>query len=108
MEHVRVNRVVRKTAFLTLEVFLARVRAMELLPTSLPHLPLQKPIHRELVLTKRYEEILEKVHQLRYVTAWDISRMFYTPSSINHVREILSLLAGNKDYAERHYLFRFP
>jgi len=59
-------------------------------------------------LTKRQEEILQAVHQLRYVTAWDISRLFYTPTSINHVREILSLLSGKKDYADRHYLFRFP
>ena len=81
---------------------------METLPASLPPSPLQKPKHKELVLTKRHEEILQAVHQLRYVTAWDMTRLFYTPSSINHVREILSLLAGKKDYAERQYLFRFP
>jgi Replication-relaxation len=79
-------------------------------PTALPALQQtpQKSYRSEAVLTKRHEEILEAVHQLRYVTAQDIARLFYTPSSINHVREILSLLAGKKDYAERHYLFRFP
>jgi len=79
-------------------------------PTVLPVIQQtpQKSYRSETVLTKRHEEILQSVHQLRYVTAWDISRLFYTPSSINHVREILSLLAGKKDYTERQYLFRFP
>jgi Replication-relaxation len=63
---------------------------------------------REVVITSRYEEILQSVHQLRYVTALDIARLFYSPTSLNHVREQLSLLAGQKDYAQGHYLFRFP
>src|SRR6266571_7686880 len=74
----------------------------------LPQQPLQKNNGSVLRLTKRYEEMLEAIHQMRYVTAWDMTRLFYTPSSINHVREILSLLSGKKDYADRHYLFRFP
>lgn len=59
-------------------------------------------------LSKRQEEILQSIHQLRYVTAWDITRLYNTQTSINHVREILSLLSGKKDYAERHFLYRFP
>jgi len=98
----------KETVILTPEVFPARLRTMETLPASLPQLPLQKSTHKELVLTKRHEEILHSVHQLRYVTAWDMTRLFYTPSSINHVREILSFLSGKKDYADRQYLFRFP
>jgi hypothetical protein len=62
----------------------------------------QKPLH------KRSEEMLLSIHQLRYVTAWDMTRLFYTSTSINHVREILSGLSGKKDYADRNYLYRFP
>ncbi len=62
----------------------------------------------EVGITKRHEEILRSIHQLRYVTAWDMTRLFYTSTSHNHVREILSLLSGKKDYEERHYLYRFP
>src|SRR2546421_4221177 len=62
----------------------------------------------EVMLSKRSEEIVQAIHQLRYVTALDMTRLFYTPTSINHVREMLSLLSGKKDYAERHYLYRFP
>jgi hypothetical protein len=45
---------------------------------------------------------------LRYVIAWDMTRLFYTPTFINHFRELLSLLSGKKDYQERHYLYRIP
>jgi Replication-relaxation len=38
----------------------------------------------------------------------DMTRLLYTTTSINHVREILSLLSGKKDYADRQYLYRFP
>src|SRR3984893_8084630 len=75
-----------------------------LLPQQTP----QKKKAAEVILTKRHEEMLQAVHQLRYVTAWDMTRLFYTPTSINHVREMLSLLSGKGDYVERHYLFRFP
>lgn len=62
----------------------------------------------EVVISKRHEEILQSIHQLRYVTALDMTRLFYTPTSINHVREILSLLSGKGDCVERHYVFRIP
>jgi hypothetical protein len=74
----------------------------------LPRQTLQKKQPAEVVLSKRYEEMLQAIHQLRYVTAWDMTRLFYTPTSMNHVREMLSLLSGKKDYAERYYLYRFP
>ena len=77
----------------------------------LPRQTLQKPQKKrpsEVIITKRYEEVLQAVHTLRYVTAWDMTRLFYTPTSINHVREILSKLSGKRDYAERYYLYRFP
>jgi len=73
----------------------------------LPRQSLQTHKPFDVILTKRHEEILQSVHRMRYVTAQDIARLFYAPSSINHVREILSLLAGKKDYAQGRYLFRF-
>lgn len=78
---------------------------------SASSLPLQTPEKKksaEVILTKRHEEMLQRIYQLRYVTAWDMTRLFYTPTSINHVREMLSLLSGKNDYVERQYLFRFP
>src|ERR1700730_14208198 len=75
-----------------------------LLPQQTP----QKKKSTEVILTKRHEEMLQQIHQLRYVTAWDMTRLFYTPTSINHVREMLSLLSGKGDYVDRNYLFRFP
>src|SRR2546429_1872042 len=75
---------------------------------SFPQQTPQKKRSSEVVLTKRHEEMLQSIHQLRYVTAWDMTRLFYTSTSINHVREILSELSGKKDYQERHYLYRFP
>jgi hypothetical protein len=59
-------------------------------------------------LSKRQEEMLHAIHQLRYVTALDMTRLFYTQTSINHVRELISFRSGKKDYAERQYLYRFP
>jgi Replication-relaxation len=60
------------------------------------------------VITKRHDEILLKIHRFRYVTAVDIARLFYAETSINYVREILSVLSGKGDYVERQYLFRIP
>src|SRR6266487_1479820 len=62
----------------------------------------------EVGISKRAEEMLRAIHQLRYVTAWDMTRLFYTATSHNHVREILSELSGKEDYKERNYLYRFP
>lgn len=75
---------------------------------SLPQKTLPKRRVSEVILTKRHEEILQAIHQLRYITAWDMTRLFFTPTSINHVREMLSLLSGKGDYIDRQYLFRFP
>jgi hypothetical protein len=83
---------------------------VQILPqqTPQPVKSTRKKKPRELVITSRYEEILQSVHQLRYVTALDIARLFYSPTSLNHVREQLSLLAGQKDYTQGQYLYRFP
>jgi hypothetical protein len=94
--------------FLTDRKLLGSLEHMHSPALSLPQQTPQKKKPTEVILTKRAEEILQRIHQLRYVTAMDITRLFYTPTSINHVREMLSLLSGKQDYAERHYLYRFP
>src|SRR6266567_2673376 len=90
----------------------ARVRTMERLSAPLLPVPLQKKRSQELVITKRYDEILHAVHLLRYVTVPDMTRLFFSSakrySSTNHAGEILAKLAGGADYVERHYLYRFP
>lgn len=53
------------------------------------------------VLTRRMEEILKTLHFYRYMTAQDIVRLFFAPSSITYVREMLALLSQHK------YLYRF-
>src|SRR5207248_4566821 len=68
----------------------------------------QKNKPTDVIITKRYEEILQAIHTYRFVTASDIARLFFSMTTINHSREILSLLSGKKDYADRHYLYRFP
>src|SRR6266702_1770693 len=77
----------------------------------LPQQTLQKRQSKkpaEVVISKRAQEILEAIHTYRFVTAWDITRLFYAATSINHVRELLSLLSGKNDYQDRTYLYRFP
>jgi hypothetical protein len=34
----------------------------------------------EVGLSKRAEEMLHAIHQLRSMTAWDMTRLFYTPT----------------------------
>jgi len=74
----------------------------------LPQQTLHKKKPAEVGISQRAEEMLRAIHHMRYVTAWDMTRLFYTPTSHNHVRELLSLLSGKKDYADRNYLYRFP
>jgi hypothetical protein len=87
---------------------LDRLELMNSPARSLPQKTLRTTNPRAVGISSRQEEMLQSIHQLRYVTAWDMTRLFYTPTSINHVREMLSLLSGKRDYAERHYLYRFP
>ena len=94
--------------YLTDRKLLARLELMNSPALSLPQQTLRNKQPREVGISQRAEEMLQAIHELRYVTAWDMTRLFYTPTSHNHVREMLSLLAGKKDYKERHYLFRFP
>ncbi len=83
---------------------------VQTLPQSTPHKQKGKVKKKpaEVVISKRAQEILEAIHTYRFVTAWDITRLFYSPTSINHVRELLALLSGKNDYQDRTYLYRFP
>src|SRR6266487_4848625 len=83
---------------------------VQTLPQSTPHKQKGKVKKKpaDVVISKRAQEILEAIHTYRFVTAWDITRLFYSTTSINHVRELLSLLSGKNDYQDRTYLYRFP
>jgi hypothetical protein len=59
-------------------------------------------------LTPTDEEILRTVSTYRYMTACDVAYSLFSPNSISHVRRLLAALAGQKDYQERHCLYRFP
>jgi hypothetical protein len=56
---------------------------------------------KPLIITKPIEAILKAIHFYRYMAAQDVCRLLYSPRSISHVREILSLLAT------ANYLYRF-
>jgi hypothetical protein len=73
-----------------------------------PLLQLTRKKTKPRLLTSRMDEIIKAVHTYRYVTAKDITRLFFARASISHVREILASLAGNGDYIDRQYLYRFP
>ena len=64
-------------------------------------------IVKPFVLTPRMEEILKAIHFYRFMTAQDVTRLFYSPSSLRHVREILAPLAGGADFKPNQYLYRF-
>ncbi len=89
-------------------ILLASLEAMRNTASSLPQQTPRTSKPPDVVITKRYEEILQAVYTYRFVTAMDIARLFFSPTTINHSREILSFLSGKQDYAERHYLYRFP
>jgi hypothetical protein len=61
-------------------------------------------IVKPFVLTHRFEEILKTIYFYRYMTAQDVARLLYSPTSLTHVREILASLAS----AEYLYRFQMP
>jgi hypothetical protein len=69
---------------------------------------LQKSRSKLQILNSKEEAILAAVRELHYVTALDITYMFFSPTSLTHVREVLSRMAGNGDYVDRQFLYRFP
>jgi Replication-relaxation len=62
---------------------------------------------RPFIITKPIEAILRAIHFYRYMTAQDVTRLLYSPSSLTHVREILASLAGGADFKANQYLYRF-
>jgi hypothetical protein len=70
---------------------------------------LQKPRSKPQILNSKEEAILAAVSELPYVTALDIAYLFFSPTSLTHVREVLNRMAGgNADYVDRQFLYRFP
>jgi DNA-binding PadR family transcriptional regulator len=56
---------------------------------------------KPLIITKPLEAILKAIHFYRYMATQDVCRLLYSPRSLSHVREILSLLSA------ANYLYRF-
>jgi hypothetical protein len=59
-------------------------------------------------LTSREDSILRTVNDLHFVTARDITHLLFSKGSLTYSREMLSRLAGGKDYAPGQLLLRFP
>src|SRR5437660_8094849 len=78
---------------LTDRILLASMEPMRKPAASLPQQTPRKKLSPrkkkllEVGISKRSEEMLHSIYQFRYVTALDMTRLFYTPTSINHVRE---------------------
>jgi protein involved in plasmid replication-relaxation len=58
-------------------------------------------------LTFRDEDILKAVETYHFLTARDITSLFFSRNSITHARERLAALAGGADGKEGAYLYRF-
>jgi DNA-binding PadR family transcriptional regulator len=56
---------------------------------------------KPLIITKPIEKVLAAIHFHRYMATQDVCRLLYSPRSLSHVREILSLLTA------ANYLYRF-
>src|SRR5688500_11837407 len=68
--------------------------------------PPRKPL---LIVSERDEAILRALAKVRFATAKDITHLLpiFSPSSLSHVREVLTALAGGGDYQPYQYLLRF-
>ena len=68
--------------------------------------PPRKPL---LIVSERDEAILRAIAKVRYATAKDIAYLLpiFSPSSLSHVREVMTALAGGGDYQPYQYLLRF-
>lgn len=62
------------------------------------------------VVGERDEAILRAIAKFRYASAKDIAHLLpgFSPSSLSHVREVMTRLAGGGDYQPNQYLLRFP
>jgi hypothetical protein len=60
------------------------------------------------LLSPSQERIVRAVGAFRYMCAIDVAQLLFSPSSLTYVREALAALSGGKDYAQGHYLYRFP
>jgi hypothetical protein len=68
----------------------------------------QKTSIKPILLNQSTEKILLSIYFYRYMTALDVAHLLFSPSSLTHVRSILSELAGGGDYITHQYLYRFP
>jgi hypothetical protein len=70
-------------------------------------IPARKTRPKPLTLTDRDQKILHAVYCHRFMTALDVCRLFFSPTSLTHVRSLLSALAGGEDGKTAQYLYRF-
>ena len=64
--------------------------------------------HDLLPLSPTEEEMLKTLSTYRFMTALDVAYSLFSPNSLSHVRRLLAVLSGGKDYQERQFLYRFP
>jgi hypothetical protein len=65
-------------------------------------------LQRDLLLTKRDEQIIRAVAAYGVMNTEQIARLIFKLSSLSYVRERLHRLCGGQDFAPRSYLCRFP
>lgn len=73
-----------------------------------PRMAARRTERQPQLVTPQIEEILKAVHFYRYVTALDITHLFYSPTVLPYVRQRLTNLAGGRDFAGNQFLYRFP
>jgi hypothetical protein len=60
------------------------------------------------MLHEAYEKLVQACCLYQFMTILDMAYVVNMPGSLNHVRKVAALLAGNKDQEPGHYLYRFP
>ena len=79
-------------------------------PASLPPKSFATARMNPVVVGERDEAILRAIAKFRYASAKDIAHLLpgFSPSSLSHVREVMTRLAGGGDYQPNQFLLRFP
>jgi hypothetical protein len=60
------------------------------------------------IMREQDEQLIRACCLYQWMTIVDMAYALDLPSSLNYVRKVAARLAGNKDQAPGHYLYRFP
>ena len=60
------------------------------------------------IMREQDEQVIRACCLYQFMTIIDMASLLNMPGSLNHVRKVAARLAGKKDEAPGHYLFRFP